>query len=238
MNRLTWLSCDPISIADFSIRRFLRTIIDLEDTTTWFMTALFVISAPSGAGKTSLLKAALETDKTLSLSISHTTRTQRDGEINGQDYHFVSQETFKSLNQENAFLESAEVFGNFYGTSKGSIEDLMEQGKDVILEIDWQGAEQVKKLMPECIAITILPPSRQALEDRLRGRQQDSEDIIAKRMQEAANEMSHYASSDYLIINDQFDSALNELLTVFKGERLRCQHQAIKHQALIAELLQ
>ena len=201
------------------------------------MTTLFVVSAPSGAGKTSLVKAALEADDILSLSISHTTRTQRDGEVNGKDYHFVSIDEFNHIKEQQAFLEYAEVFGNYYGTSKNSVENLLKQGKDVILEIDWQGAQQIKALMPECIAITILPPSRQALEDRLRGRQQDDESTIAKRMQEAANEMSHYRDSDYLIINDEFTTALNELLSICQAERLRCQHQIQKHQALIDELL-
>lgn len=201
------------------------------------MPSLFVISAPSGAGKTSLVKAALDSDLMLTLSVSHTTRTQRPGEINGQDYHFVSIEEFAHIRDKGAFLECAEVFGNFYGTSKASIDKMLSSGKDVILEIDWQGAEQVKKHIPACIAITILPPSRQALEDRLRGRQQDSEDVIAQRMQEAKNEMSHYANSDYLIINDQFEIAHQDLLAIIQAERLRCAQQAETHKDLIADLL-
>ncbi len=202
------------------------------------MPSLFVISAPSGAGKTSLVKAALESDYMLTLSVSHTTRAQRKGEVNGTDYHFVSIDEFEQVKATGAFLEHAEVFGNFYGTSKTSIDSLLNSGKDVILEIDWQGAQQVQKIMPECIAITILPPSRQALEDRLRDRQQDSDETIAKRMLAATNEMSHYQSSDYLIINDQFDKALQELLTIIKSQRLSCTQQAQSNKDLIADLLQ
>ncbi len=201
------------------------------------MPSLFVISAPSGAGKTSLVKAALQADSSLALSVSHTTRQMRDGEEHGKDYYFVNIEEFKSIKLKGDFLEDAEVFGNFYGTSKQSIDSLLAQDHDVILEIDWQGALEVKRLIPECIAITILPPSRQALEDRLRGREQDSEEIIAKRMKEAANEMSHYDNSDYLIINDDFNTALNELLSICKAERLRCEQQTQRHSQLIQDLL-
>lgn len=201
------------------------------------MSSLFVISAPSGAGKTSLVRAALEQDDALTLSISHTTRPQREGEVDGKDYFFISTTQFKRMQAEQAFLESAEVFTNFYGTSKNSINDLLDSGNDVILEIDWQGAEQIKQIMPAAIAITILPPSRQALEDRLRGRQQDDESTIAKRMQAAAAEMSHYHKSDYLIINDTFELALQQLLSICQAERLRCAQQSQRHAALIKDLL-
>lgn len=201
------------------------------------MSSLFVISAPSGAGKTSLVHAALEKDNALTLSISHTTRPQREGEVDGKDYFFISTDQFQAMQAEQAFLESAEVFTNFYGTSKNSIDELLDSGKDVILEIDWQGAEQIKHIMPSAIAITILPPSRQALEDRLRDRQQDDEATIQKRMQAAAAEMSHYEKSNYLIINDKFEVALNQLLSIFQSERLRCQKQAKQHAALIKDLL-
>lgn len=201
------------------------------------MSSLFVISAPSGAGKTSLVRAALEQDPALTLSISHTTRSQREGEIDGKDYFFISIEQFNAMQAQHAFLESAEVFSNFYGTAKDSIEALLHSGNDVILEIDWQGAEQIKQLLPSAIAVTILPPSRQALEDRLRGRQQDDESTIAKRMQAAAAEMSHYHKSDYVIINDQFDQALQQLLSICQAERLRCTQQSQRHAALIQDLL-
>lgn len=220
---------------NFSGVSCLRTMPFFKENTC--MSSLFVISAPSGAGKTSLVHAALAKDNALTLSISHTTRAQREGEIDGEDYFFISTEQFKAMQAEQAFLESAEVFTNFYGTSKNSINDLLDSGKDVILEIDWQGAEQIKQFMPAAIAITILPPSRQALEDRLRQRQQDDEATIQKRMQAAAAEMSHYNKSDYLIINDNFEVALQQLLSIFQSQRLRCKIQAEHHAALIKDLL-
>jgi guanylate kinase len=198
---------------------------------------LYTVSAPSGAGKTSLVTALIEADPQIQVSVSHTTRPKRPGEVDGVNYHFVSHEEFKAMQDATAFLEQAEVFGNHYGTSTQWVEETLQQGKDVILEIDWQGAEQVKKLKPEAIGIFILPPSRETLKDRLTNRGQDDEEIIARRMQEAVNEMSHYPQSDYLIINDQFDVALNELQTVISSGRLLLAVQCQRHQALLQELL-
>lgn len=198
---------------------------------------LYVVSAPSGAGKTSLLKAVLEKMPELKLSISHTTRAQRPGEEDGKDYHFVSTEQFKAMLKEDSFLEHAEVFGNFYGTSKLWLEQQLAQGHDVILEIDWQGARQVRKLMPQCKSIFILPPSKQELLHRLTGRGQDSEQVIAKRMNAAHAEIVHYDEYDYLVINDDFEIACKELSAIFMARRLKITSQKIRQQHLISELL-
>ena len=198
---------------------------------------LYTISAPSGAGKTSLVKALIESTDRVGVSVSHTTRAMRPGEQEGVNYHFVGQAEFKAMLAEQAFLEHAEVFGNFYGTSKHWVQQTLQRGQDVILEIDWQGAEQVKALLPETIAIFILPPSKAALLERLTNRGQDEEAVIAGRMNEAVSEMSHYALGDYLVINDDFDTALAELKAVIVAGRLGMAEQRQRHSALLADLL-
>jgi guanylate kinase len=198
---------------------------------------LYTVSAPSGAGKTSLVKALLEADPLVQVSISHTTRPKRPGEVDGVNYHFVDHTEFNTMLASDAFLEQAEVFGNHYGTSKHWVEQTLTEGRDVILEIDWQGAEQVKRLMPDTIGIFILPPSRQTLRQRLTTRGQDDEQIIDRRMQEAVNEMSHYPHSDYLLINDDFNTALTELRTIITSNRLLLAAQRQRYQPLLQELL-
>jgi len=196
-----------------------------------------VISAPSGAGKTSLVKALVDGTPHLKVSVSYTTRARRTGETDGINYHFVSREKFLEKVQQGDFLEHAEVFGNLYGTSQSWVEQQLGSGDDIILEIDWQGAQQIRKLMPAAITIFILPPSREILIKRLRDRGQDSEDIIARRTAEAINEMTHYAESDYLIINDNFQHALHDLQSIVHSERLRQVQQGARHEALIENLL-
>ncbi len=180
---------------------------------------LFVISAPSGAGKTSLVKALLEKTGNIGVSVSHTTRTQRSGEVDGTNYHFVSREKFGALIEHGDFLEHAEVFGNLYGTSSAWVESELARGHDVILEIDWQGAQQVRRLMPGAIGVFILPPSREALRQRLSGRNTDSADVIARRLAGADEEMSHFSEFDHVIINDDFAIALDELRAVVLARR-------------------
>ena len=200
---------------------------------------LYIVSAPSGAGKSSLINAFLaeKRDWQAQVSISHTTRSPRAGEVDGQHYHFVSTETFKKLIAENAFFEWAEVFGNYYGTSRIAIEEALVKGIDVILDIDWQGARQVRKMLPDAKGIFILPPSRKELAARLNKRGQDSKEIITKRMALAQAEMSHFDEYDYLIINDDFDSAAEELFAIIKAQRNLQTKQAVKHQTTIKELL-
>lgn len=198
---------------------------------------LYVFSAPSGAGKTTLVKALLDQTQDIGVSVSHTTRATRTGEVDGKDYNFTSTEIFKSMIEHNEFLEHAQVFDNFYGTSQKWVEDQLAKGQDVILEIDWQGAEQVRKLMPNMVSVFILPPSRPELERRLQGRGQDSQEIIDRRMRDAVSEMSHFSEFDYLIINDDFDSALSELCAVVISRRQRLSAQSKKHQLLIEQLL-
>lgn len=198
---------------------------------------LFVVSAPSGAGKTSLVKALVDTNPGLDVSVSHTTRPQRPGEVNGVNYHFTSKEQFGEMLNNSAFLESAEVFGNLYGTSKDSVQQQLNSGKDVILEIDWQGAEQIRRQMPEAVSIFILPPSEAVLRERLVGRGQDSEQVIQSRMDQATEQISHHVEFDYLIINDDFNTALEELRTLINSQRLRSSAQCQRHQQLIASLL-
>lgn len=198
---------------------------------------LFIISAPSGAGKTSLVKALCEANKSIRTSVSYTTRPIRPGEIHGVHYHFVDHEQFEAMLEQSQFLESANVFGNYYGTSQRWVEEQLSSGTDVILEIDWQGALQVRKLLPNSVSIFILPPSRQALEERLLGRGQDDAAVIAKRMAQAKDEMSHYSEFDYLVINDDFNAALNELQAIITSQQLTCQRQGQATEKLIAELL-
>ena len=199
--------------------------------------SLFIVSAPSGAGKTSLVNALVKTASEVRLSVSHTTRARREGEVDGQDYFFVSQDEFAQLRDTGAFLESATVFDNSYGTLSETVTTQLKLGLDVILEIDWQGAQQIRKNHPECIGIFILPPSKSALEQRLRGRGQDGDDIIARRMRDAKNEMSHYVEFDYLIINDDFDVALVELTAIISTQRNSIRIQKQTKQNLLVELL-
>ncbi len=199
--------------------------------------SLFVIAAPSGAGKTSLIAALLQKSNTIQLSVSHTTRQPRDGEVDGQHYHFSSQTDFQEMVENDDFLEYAQVFDNFYGTSRQALEQQLATGNDVILEIDWQGARQVKKLIPNCVGIFIMPPSKQALQQRLTGRGQDSDEIINRRMADAVNEMSHYAEFDYLIINDDFEQALSELELVIAAQKYRMTLQKLNLCNKLAELV-
>jgi len=198
---------------------------------------LYIVSAPSGAGKTSLVKELLDRDRKIMVSVSHTTREPRWGEENGVAYNFVSNEEFDELIGRGAFLEYAEVFTNKYGTSQLWVQDQLAKGLDVILEIDWQGAQQVRRLMPDCRSIFILPPSREELERRLHGRGTDSHEVIAGRMAQAISEMSHYGEYDYLVINDDFQTAAQELHAIFLAHRLKQTPQAENHQHLLTALL-
>ena len=197
---------------------------------------LFILSAPSGAGKTSLVSALLKNNKKIALSISFTTRPARPGEVDGKDYHFVSREKFLAMAKQGDFLESAEVYGNLYGTSKSWIEKELASGCDILLEIDWQGAEQVRRLMPHAVSIFILPPSLEALETRLHGRGQDSAEVIARRLQAAKEDMSHVAEFDYVIINDKLDEALRQLEAVVIAVGLHRDSQLSRHATLINQL--
>lgn len=201
------------------------------------MANLFVIAAPSGCGKTSLVKALTEKTNNLCVSISHTTRNARLGEVDGKNYFFVSKVEFEKINQANGFIESAQVFDNYYGSAKQTVKDLLAQGQDVILEIDWQGARQVKKTFPEVIKIFIIPPSVSTLRERLTDRGQDDMSIIDRRMQDAISEMRHYDEFDYLVINDDFEVALDDLSNIIYSQRLNINQQSIKHQALLNILI-
>ena len=198
---------------------------------------LLIVSAPSGAGKTSLIKALMEQDQRVEVSVSHTTRPQRPGEVEGVNYFFISTETFHEMREAGAFFESAEVFGHFYGTSLTQLEARLSDGADVILEIDWQGAQQVRRLLPDSAWLFILPPSLEALKSRLQARGQDAEDTIDLRMRAARDEMSHWDEADYLIINDQFGLALEALQSLVRSLRLRTGQQQSTLQDLIEDLL-
>ena len=198
--------------------------------------SLFVVSAPSGAGKTSLVHALLATNPQINLSVSYTTREPRAGEQDGVAYHFISRETFLEMAARGDFLESAEVYGNFYGTSQNWINQEIAKDRDILLEIDWQGAAQVRRLFPECISIFILPPSHQALEQRLTGRGKDNSEVIARRMKAASEDVAHVAEFDYVIINDDLNVALSELNAVVLAARLRSTRQLPRHQHLINQL--
>ena len=197
---------------------------------------LFIISAPSGAGKTSLVQALLNINPQIGLSVSYTTREPRHGEHEGRDYHFVSREVFLDMMSRGEFLESAEVYGNLYGTSQTWISNETEKGHDILLEIDWQGAAQVRKLFPECISIFILPPSLEALGQRLKGRGKDNDEVISKRMAAVREDVAHVAEFDYVIINDNLNEALRELNAVVLATRVRCAEQLSRHQDLINQL--
>ena len=198
---------------------------------------LYIVSAPSGAGKTSLVNALIKEDRQIRVSVSHTTRAMRPGEQHGVNYHFVVHEEFKALIAQGDFLEHAEVFGNFYGTSRSALQQTLDEGYDLILEIDWQGAQQVRRVMPDALSVFILPPSQQALRQRLDGRGQDSEEIIDGRMKEAVSEMVHYDEYDYVIINDDFDAALADLKAVFRSNRLLLKKQQQRHAALLKQMI-
>lgn len=197
---------------------------------------IFVVTAPSGAGKTSLVRALLGLDKQVKLSISYTTRAPRPGEVNGQDYHFVDEKTFLDMLQRGDFLESAEVYGNRYGTSQPWIESVIAGGADILLEIDWQGAAQVRRLFPEAIGIFILPPSLEVLTERLKGRGTDAPEVIARRLAAAREDIGHVEEFDYVIINDDFNTALQELLAVVRAQRLKAEHQLDLHAGIIGKM--
>ena len=178
---------------------------------------LFVIAAPSGAGKTSLVKALLERKPELHVSISYTTRKMRPTEEDGREYHFVSVNDFIQLRDQGQFLEYAQVFDNFYGTGRRPVETELARGNHVVLEIDWQGARQVRKSLPECVTIFVLPPSRGSLEERLRNRRTDSEEVIARRLRDAVGDMSHWSEFDFVVVNDQFERAVGDLVRIVEG---------------------
>ncbi|KCX39396.1 MULTISPECIES: guanylate kinase [Acinetobacter] len=198
---------------------------------------LFVVSAASGTGKTSLVKALLERVSNLHVSVSHTTRGQRPGELNGVHYHFTSKEEFLAQVEEGGFVEYAEVFGNYYGTSQATVKEQLAKGHDVLLEIDWQGAEQVRKIFPDSRQIFILPPSQFDLRQRLSNRGTDSVEVIEHRLSCAVEDMQQYVNFDYLIINDDFNKALHDLESVINANRLTMAQQANRHQGLIEKLI-
>lgn len=195
--------------------------------------SLFIVTAPSGAGKTSLVRALLDRDSEVRLSVSYTTRAMRPGEVDGVDYHFVSDDRFLRMLEEGDFLESAEVHGARYGTSQTLVESVLGEGHDLVLEIDWQGAAQVRSLYPNAVGIFILPPSEEELERRLYARAQDSEAVIARRLAAAKEEISHVGEFDYVIINDQFETAIQDLLAIIRARRLRGERQLWQHQELL-----
>jgi guanylate kinase len=198
---------------------------------------LFVIAAPSGAGKTSLVHALLQRKPELHVSISYTTRRKRPTEEDGREYHFVSVDEFLRLRDQGEFLEHAQVFDNYYGTRRSQVEPELARGNNVILEIDWQGAQQVRRAMPECVTVFILPPSRKSLEERLRNRRTDSDEVIARRLRDAVGDMSHWNEFDYVVINDDFDRAVTDLVGIVegRGEALRTSRADL--QPLVANLL-
>lgn len=198
---------------------------------------LFVVSAPSGAGKTSLVKTLRNQLEGFSVSISHTTREQRPGEQHGREYFFVSREEFDRMTTAGDFLEHACVFDNHYGTARATVDAALRSGNDILLEIDWQGARQIKRLMPDCQTIFVLPPARTTLEDRLRGRGQDGEDVIARRMRDAISEMAHFDEFDYLVVNDDFATAARDLISIVQAARLKTVRQRVRLKSLIDGLL-
>jgi guanylate kinase len=198
---------------------------------------LYIVAAPSGAGKSSLVNAVLARETSIALSISFTSRAPRPGERHAQHYHFISKDDFEAMINKGDFFEHALVHGDYKGTAKQSVEPQLASGKDVLLEIDWQGARQVREKWPDAISIFILPPSKQALETRMRNRGQDSEAVIAQRLAAAQEEMSHFHEFDYVIINEHFDAAVSELRAIFMAQRLKCAAQTEQHAALIEALL-
>ena len=198
---------------------------------------LFIVAAPSGAGKSTLVNALLERELDISLSISHTTRPPRPGEQYGRHYFFVERAEFEREVAEGIFLEHAEVHGNFYGTSRRTVQELLQQGRDVLLEIDWQGAAQIRKTKPDCVSVFILPPSRAELERRLRGRGSDSEEVIERRLRNSREEIAHAHEFDYILVNDRFEDALEALQAIVRAVRQRSTLSCQRHEALIRELL-
>jgi guanylate kinase len=198
---------------------------------------LYVISAPSGAGKTSLVKALLESTPNLQVSVSHTTRAIRPGETDGVNYHFVDESEFTSIRDAHGFFEWAQVFGNFYGTSRQAIQERLAEGIDIVLEIDWQGARQVKMLVDDAVSIFVLPPSTAALRKRLTDRGQDDDEIIEGRMQAARDELAHYDEADFIVLNDDFEIALKDLQSIIRAQRLSQQVQSRELTSVIADLL-
>ncbi len=195
--------------------------------------ALYIVSSPSGGGKTSLVKALLESEPEVRLSVSHTTRPARPGERDGRDYHFVGLPEFERMLEAGEFLESAVIYGNRYGTSHKWIEHERAGGRDVLLEIDWQGAQQVRRLMQQVVGIFILPPSLEVLESRLKGRSQDSAEVVARRLAAAREEIGHVAEYDYVIINDDFNRAALDLRSIVRAERLKLARQLDRHSSVI-----
>ncbi|WP_018863533.1 MULTISPECIES: guanylate kinase [Thioalkalivibrio] len=198
---------------------------------------LYIVSAPSGAGKTSLVAALLERVEQVEVSVSHTTRKPRAGEVNGEHYHFVSAEEFLGMIEDGQLLEHAKVFDNFYGTARASVEERLDAGMDVILEIDWQGARQVRAAVPDAHSIFILPPSRDELERRLRGRGQDSEEVIQRRLRDAESDCTHFREYDYTVVNSDFERAVSDLASIFRSNRLRTVEQEIRSASTIRNLL-
>ncbi|WFC41343.1 guanylate kinase [Pseudoxanthomonas sp. SE1] len=198
---------------------------------------LYIVAAPSGAGKSSIVNAVLARDEDIALSISFTSRGARPGERHAQHYHFISADEFKAMIRAGDFFEYAEVHGDWKGTARQSVEPQLAAGKDVLLEIDWQGARQVREKVPDAVSVFILPPSRDALEQRMRARGQDSEEVIQRRLAAAREEMSHYAEFDYVIVNDVFETAVEQMHAIFTASRLRREAQDVRHAGLIATLL-
>ncbi len=199
--------------------------------------SLFVVAAPSGAGKSSLVNAVLAREPDISLSISFTSRGPRPSERHAQHYHFVSEDAFRAMITAGDFFEYAQVHGDYKGTARQSVEPFLEAGRDVLLEIDWQGARQVREKVPDCVTIFILPPSRQELERRLRTRAQDSEETILRRLADSRGDISHAHEFDYIIINQDFDRAVDDLLAITRAQRLRRAAQLVRHEALLGSLL-
>ncbi len=198
---------------------------------------LYTVSAPSGAGKTSLVKALVERCPGIVVSVSHTTREVRPGERDGVSYHFVTETVFLDMLSRSEFLEHAKVFNHYYGTSQTWVEEQLAAGQDVILEIDWQGAAQIKRQREDAVSVFILPPSRDALLERLTQRGRDQQDIIQQRMSQAVDEISHYPEADFIVVNDNFDTALAELEHLVEAQRLRASAQVVRHSDLLTELL-
>lgn len=198
---------------------------------------LYIIAAPSGAGKTSLVHELINRYSDIAVSVSHTTRDMRPGEQDGVSYNFVGKKDFEDLIQKGDFLESAEVFGNYYGTSSAWVKGRLDQGVDVILEIDWQGARQVREQFPAALSIFILPPSKATLRTRLEGRGQDKPEVIDRRMQEATSECSHYQEFDFIIVNENFEHAVSELGAIFIAQRLTLDKQKVRQKDIFSELL-
>jgi guanylate kinase len=198
---------------------------------------LFVIAAPSGAGKTSLVRALMQRRPTLRFSISYTTRAQRPNEHDGHDYFFVDKQQFERMAAAGDFLEHARVFDNYYGTSRSQVERILDASQDVLLEIDWQGAQQIRRTLPECRSIFVLPPSREALEQRLRGRKTDSDEVIARRLRDSLADLSHWSEFDYIVVNDDFDRATGELEAIVTGQGEHLRRDRAELRELLARLL-